>query len=107
MIVRDGKCYAENLAPVLKIIGFEMLAPHRMKVVFNDGETRVFDGRILLKGEAFAPLADADAFSRCKLDCETLTWLDGELDVAPEFVYENSERYSTALGISTPNGLSL
>ena len=64
MIVRDGKCYAENPEPVLKITGFETLAPHRMKVMFNDGETRVFDGRVLLRGEAFAPLADADAFSR-------------------------------------------
>ena len=92
MILRDGKCYAENLEPVSEITGFETLAPHRMKVMFNDGETRVFDGRVLLQGEAFAPLADADDFSRCKLDYETLTWLDGELDVAPEFVYENSER---------------
>ena len=83
---------ALNSEPVLKITGFETLAPHRMKVMLNDGETRVFDGHVLLRGEAFAPLADADAFSRCKLDYETLTWLDGELDVAPEFVYENSER---------------
>ena len=31
-------------------------------------------------------------FGSCarKEDYETLTWLDGELDVAPEFVYENS-----------------
>ena len=94
MIVRDGKCYAENPLPVLKITEFETLAPHRMKVVFNDGETRIFDGRKLLKGEAFAPISDADVFADCKLDYETLTWLDGELDVAPEFVYENSETYS-------------
>ena len=92
MILQDGKCYAENLEPMLKITGFETLAPHRMKVMFNDGETRVFDGRVLLQGEAFAPLADADAFLCCNLDYETLTWLDGELDVAPEFVYGNSER---------------
>ena len=90
MIVRDGKCYAENPLPVLKITGFETFAPHQMRVVFNDGETRIFDGRTLLKGEAFAPLADADTFADCRLDYETLTWLDGELDVAPEFVYENS-----------------
>ena len=94
MIVRDGKCYAENPLPVLKITEFETLAPHRMTVVFNDGETRIFDGRKLLKGEAFTPLSDADVFANCKLDYETLTWLDGELDVAPEFVYENSETYS-------------
>ena len=49
-----------------------------------------FDGHSLLQGEAFAPLSDARVFADCKLDYETLTWLDGELDVAPEFVYENS-----------------
>ena len=90
MIVKNGKCYAEAPLPVMKITGFKTCGPHQMKVVFNDGETRIFDGRTLLKGEAFAPLADADAFADCKLDYETLTWLGGELDVAPEFVYENS-----------------
>ena len=90
MIVRDGKCYAENPLPVLKITDFETCGPHQMRVVFNDGATRLFDGRILLKGDAFTPLADEKTFADCKLDYETLTWLDGELDVAPEFVYENS-----------------
>jgi len=90
MIVQDGRCYAENPLPVLKITGFKACGPHLMKVVFNDGEARIFDGHALLKGEAFAPLADADTFADCKLDYETLTWLGGELDVAPEFVYENS-----------------
>ena len=90
MIVRDGKCYAENPLPVLKIVSFKACGPHQMRVVFNDGETRLFDGRSLLKGEAFAPLADEKTFADCTLDYETLTWLGGELDVAPEFVYENS-----------------
>jgi len=39
----------------------------------------------------FAPLADEKVFNDYRLDYETLTWLDGEVDVAPEFVYENSE----------------
>ncbi len=90
MIVRNGKCYAENPMPVLKITGFETCGPHQMRVVFNDGATRLFDGHVLLKGEAFAPLADEKTFADCKLDYETMTWLDGALDVAPEFIYENS-----------------
>ena len=90
MIVRDGKCYAENPLPVLKITDFETCGPHQMRVLFNDGAKRLFDGHVLLKGEVFAPLADEKTFADCKLDYETLTWLDGELDVAPEFVYENS-----------------
>ena len=90
MIVRNGTCYAENLKPILKITAFEDCGNHQMRVVFNDGATRIFDGRSLLQGEAFAPLSDVKVFADCKLDYETLTWLDGELDVAPEFVYENS-----------------
>ena len=90
MIVRNGMCYAENLQPVLKITAFENCGDHQMRVVFNDGATRIFDGHSLLQGETFAPLSDAIVFADCKLDYETLTWLDGELDVAPEFVYENS-----------------
>ena len=93
MIVRNGTCYAENSQPVLKITAFENCGDHQMCVVFNDGATRIFDGRSLLQGEAFAPLSDAIVFADCKLDYETLTWLDGELDVAPEFVYENSVVY--------------
>ena len=90
MVEHGGKCWAENPLPVLKITSFETCSPFQMKVVFNTGATRLFDGRSLLKGEAFAPLSDEKVFSDCKLDYETLTWLDGELDVAPEFVYENS-----------------
>ena len=96
MIVRDGKCYAEHPLPVLKITDFKTCGAHRMEVVFNDGETRLFDGNSLLKGEAFAPLADEKTFADCTLDYETLTWLGGELDVAPEFVYENSIAVSHA-----------
>ena len=57
-----------------------------MRIVFNDGATRIFDGHLFLQGDAFAPFSDATVFADCRLDYETLTWLDGELDVAPEFV---------------------
>ena len=90
MFIHDGKCYAESPEPVLKVTSFEVCSPHKMKVVFNDGAVRIFDGRSLLKGEAFAALADERVFSDCKLDYETLTWLDGALDVAPEYVREHS-----------------
>ena len=90
MVEHNGKYWAEKPLPVLKITDFEICSPFQMKVVFNTGGTRLFDGRTLLKGEVFAPLADEKIFSNCKLDYETLTWLDGELDIAPEFVYENS-----------------
>jgi len=91
MVVQQGMCYADNRAPVLKIVAAKSRGGYELDVLFNNGDHRVFDGRKLLVGEVFAPLADEKVFNDYRLDYETLTWLDGEVDVAPEFVYENSE----------------
>ncbi len=69
---------------------------YELDVLFNNGDRRLFDGRKLLAGEVFAPLSDEKVFNDYRLDYETLTWLDGEIDVAPEFVYENSARFAEA-----------
>lgn len=89
MIVQHGMCYADSRAPVLKIIDVKSRGGYELDVLFSNGDRRIFDGRKLLSGEVFAPLADEKVFSDYHLDYETLTWLDGEIDVAPEFVYEN------------------
>jgi len=91
MVVQHGMCYADHRAPVLKIVAVKSRGGYELDVLFNNGDRRVFDGRMLLVGEVFAPLADEKVFNDYRLDYETLTWLDGEVDVAPEFVYENSE----------------
>jgi len=92
MIERDGWCYADDPSPSLAITAVERLGGHRLLVHFNNGSNRVFDGHELLTGEVFAPLADEKVFGTFSLDYETLTWMNGELDVAPEFVYEHSRQ---------------
>jgi len=91
MVVQNRMCYADSHTPVLKIVSAKSRGGYELDVLFNNGDRRVFDGRKLLVGEVFAPLADEKVFNDYRLDYETLTWLDGEVDVAPEFVYENSE----------------
>lgn len=91
MIERNGWCYAEDPKPQLSITAAENLGAYMLRVHFNDGSCRLFDGHELLGGEVFAPLADEAVFANYKLDYETLTWLDGEVDIAPEFVYEHSK----------------
>lgn len=90
MIEKNGWCYAESQEPMLAITAAENLGAYQLKVHFNTGEDRVFDGRSLLSAEVFAPLADEKVFSDYKLDYETLTWLNGEVDIAPEYVLEHS-----------------
>ena len=92
MIIRDGKCYAENPIPILKNTSAKTLGAHRLLVGFSDGTKRIFDGHSLLDGPVFAPLADEKVFNDNALDYETPTWLNGEVDIAPEFVYEHSEK---------------
>jgi len=91
MVVQNGMCYADSRAPVLKIVQAKSRGGYELDVLFSNGDRRLFDGKKLLDGEVFAPLADEKIFNDYRLDYETLTWLDGEVDVAPEFVYENSE----------------
>jgi len=89
VIVRNGMCFADSLAPVFKIVAAENVGDHLVSVWFSDGQNRLFDGR-RLEGEVFEPLKDAQCFSDWTLDSETLTWQNGEIDIAPEYVLTHS-----------------
>lgn len=43
----------------------------------------------------FEPLKDNEVFRRPTIDHGVVTWLDGQIDCAPEFMYENSYAYDT------------
>lgn len=92
MIIRNGMCYPADPQPMLQIVSADRLGDYRLMITFNDGAKRIFDGHSLLDGPVFAPLADEKVFNDYALDYETLTWLNGEVDIAPEFVYEHSEK---------------
>ena len=89
MIVRDGICYPDVPARQVKIVGAENVGDHLLRVRFDDGEKRLFDGHSLV-GEVFAPLKSSNAFANWKLDYETLTWNDGDIDISADFVLNHS-----------------
>lgn len=94
MIVNGEKCFASTKVPILKIASVKNLGNYQLLVSFNSGDTNLFDGRKLLSaGEVFAPLAEESVFNDYILDYETLTWQNGEIDIAPEYVYANSSAY--------------
>ena len=90
MVVRDGICYPDAPARHVKIIGAENVGDHLLRVRFDDGDLRLFDGRALV-GEVFAPLESAGAFADWKLDYETLTWNDGDIDISADYVLNHSK----------------
>ena len=44
----------------------------------------------LLEKAAFAPLGDEEVFRGVYIDYGVTVWNDGDIDIAPEYLYENS-----------------
>ena len=64
-------------------------------VNFSTGETRLFDVTSLLnKGPSFAPLAEEKNRLTAKVTHGVVSWLDGEIDIAPETLYAESYKYT-------------
>ena len=63
-----------------------------MLLTFSTGEQRLFDASVL-NGPAFAPLTDEKIFKDCKIVDGVVTWMDEDIDCAPEYMYEHSYAY--------------
>ncbi len=80
------------------IIDAKYLGGYSIEVTFNDGVVRKMDfTAIINKYPAFARLNDIGIFRQFTIT-DTLEWLDGAIDIAPEYVYQHSVE-----GISTPS----
>lgn len=90
MYIKNGIAYAGEEAPMLKVNGVRTLDNHKLWLRFNTGETRVFDFTPLLSKPVFAPLLDMNVFKTVYIDCGMLVWNDGEIDISPEMLYDNS-----------------
>lgn len=67
------------------------LSEYRLALTFNDGSQRIFDCKPLIEQyPIFDSLRDKTVFDRFDLDGWTVTWLHGTIDIAPEYLYENS-----------------
>lgn len=94
MYIKDGICYAGELVDGIEIIEAKPLPGRMLLVTFSTGEKRLLD-TTLLEGGVFKPLADEKIFNNPVIDYGTVTWNNGEIDIAPETVYELSYKYDT------------
>lgn len=93
MYVVNGIAYAGTKSDDMKIIKVAVLDDMMMILTFSSGEKRLYDASELLKFPAFQPLKDNKVFSSPLIDHGVVTWNDGEIDIAPETMYENSYPY--------------
>lgn len=90
MYVKDDICYADG-EPLLKIISFSIEKNRMLLLKFSNGEIRRFDVSTL-KDPVFLPLKEDKIFNSLTLEFGTLTWNNGNIDIASEYVFEHSEK---------------
>lgn len=89
MYIKDGIAYAGEPKQALKITEVRPLEGSRLWLRFNTGETGVADMAPLLGCKGFAPLSDKALFDSVSLDRGVPVWAGGDMDIAPEWLYEN------------------
>lgn len=99
MFVLNGIVYASEKRDGISIISAKPLEDMMMILTFSTGEKRLFDATVL-HGPAFTPLSDENIFKDCKVVDGVVTWMDEDIDCAPEYMYEHSYAYDdTALAV--------
>ncbi len=63
----------------------------RIKLKFTNGKTGIVNlADYISEGEIFKPLKSLEIFKKFSVDYGTLTWNNGEIDIAPETLYEKA-----------------
>ena len=93
MYIWEGIVYGGEPEQPVRVDQVKVLPDRMLLIRFNNGELRLFDAT-LLEGPVFEPLRDEQVFSAPVIDHGVITWMDGEIDCAPEFMYEHSYEYS-------------
>ncbi|MCD8122012.1 MAG: DUF2442 domain-containing protein [Clostridiales bacterium] len=92
MYVLNGIVYASEPSEDMKITAAKALDDMIMILTFSTGETRLFDATELT-GPVFEPLKDDAVFRNFRLVHGAVTWMNGEIDCSPEYMYDHSYEY--------------
>jgi hypothetical protein len=84
----SGIVYADDPAPLITVKQVRPLDDYRLLVRFSTGEEKRIDISDLLDKPVFKPLKDFDLFKSVYVDYGTVVWRDGDIDIAPEYLYE-------------------
>ena len=88
----NGIVFADSSKELLKIQDAKVTGNKMLLLTFSSGEKRVFDATVL-KGDVFASLNDSAIFNNFKIVHGVITWMDEDIDCAPEYMYEHSFAY--------------
>lgn len=93
MYIVNGIVYAGNPIKEIKVQAVKPLDDMMIIVTFTSGEKRLFDATPLLSMPAFKALENDSIFESATVEHGVVVWNDGEIDIAPEYMYKNSYSY--------------
>ena len=90
MYIIDGIAYAGECPKPIGAKSIRPLEDYKLLILFNNGERRIFDFKPLLDMPCYKSLWDIDMFRQVYVECGTAVWDNGEIDIAPETLFEES-----------------
>ena len=94
MYIIDDVYYAGEAVSDIKVKEATVLRGSMLLITFSTGEQRLFDAT-LLTGSAFEPLKDEKTLADFTIFHGVITWMNGEVDIAPETMYADSYPYTS------------
>ena len=89
MYIQNGIAYAGEQEVPVSISGVRPMPDHMLWLRFSTGEIKLFDFKSLLDAPAFQQLKDPDVFNGVYIDYGITVWQNGDIDIAPEYLYEH------------------
>ena len=86
----NGIMYADNPTPLLTVKSVQPLKEYKLFVRFSTGEEKYVDISSLLDEPVFSVLKDVSLFNSVYIDYGTVVWNNGNIDIAPEYLYEKA-----------------
>ncbi len=96
MVVKNDICHSESESIPLHAIDCIALDDFHLRVEFNDGSVKDVNCKSLLSLPAFKPLSDPAVFKELTIDHGVVTWLDGDIDIAPEWLFDHGINYTNS-----------
>lgn len=95
MYIIDGIAYAGEQAKIINVKSVRPIEEYKVIITFSNDEKKIFDFSSLLNMPCYQPLKDKETFRSVYVECGTLVWNDGKIDIAPETLYEKGVSVDT------------
>lgn len=97
MYIINGIAYAGDPEKSIEVKSAKVINDLCLLLTFTTGEQRIYDAKPLLQYPAFRSLANPELFNQVTVEYGTVTWDNGNIDIAPETLYQNSHSYDPVI----------